>query len=354
MAFNIYVDEVQRGIRQPNGDLLIQNGRVQVTGALGVMEINGILTRMMFDHDREKHAFYVEESYVIPWMYEFLAPHGLIMKIEKDPYRIDQKRIDRDADFWDWYTRRLLSDPMYRRDFAGQKSFSKLRAAIAGCLGRQGRRGESAQAYREACLLYPISPEAVFRYAQESLLPYRRWDAAIDLMDMVDEKDPNNARTRNLRDYVEHTRQLLGLVQALEPRLRKNELSPNERLSLAGAYYSLGRFREAGALAAPFAATLTDPGEVQLVARILMEAQDHAGAEKALQRLVGMTPRNPMAFIDLCRVQHRLGKEREAQQNFVIGYNLAAEQVYGVLQRDKELQDIAAPLFKQAQQSSRR
>ena len=32
-AFNIYVDEVQRGVRPANGDLKIENGRVQVTGA---------------------------------------------------------------------------------------------------------------------------------------------------------------------------------------------------------------------------------------------------------------------------------------------------------------------------------
>ena len=118
-AFNIYVDEVQRGVRQANGDLKIENGRVQVTGALGVMEINGILTKMMHDHDRLRHSFYVEESYVIPWMYPYLSPHGLIMKINANPTPYDAKTAAKDADFWDWYTRRLLNDPMYRRDFAG-------------------------------------------------------------------------------------------------------------------------------------------------------------------------------------------------------------------------------------------
>ena len=131
-AFNIYVDEVQRGVRPANGALKIENGRVQVTGALGVMEINGILTKMMHDHDRLRHSFYVEESYVIPWMYPYLSPHGLIMKINANPTPYDAKTAAKDADFWDWYVRRLLDDPMYRRDFAGQKSFSKLRAAIAG------------------------------------------------------------------------------------------------------------------------------------------------------------------------------------------------------------------------------
>jgi len=98
-AFNIYVDEVQRGVRQANGDLKIENGRVQVTGALGVMEINGILTKMMHDHDRLRHSFYIEESYVIPWMYPYLSPHGLIMKINADKKPYDAKIAAKDADF---------------------------------------------------------------------------------------------------------------------------------------------------------------------------------------------------------------------------------------------------------------
>ena len=150
-AFNVYVDEVQRGVRPANGDLKIENGRVQVTGALGVMEINGILTKMMWDHDRLRHAFYVEESYVIPWMYPYLSPHGLIMKLNADRTPYDPKTTAKDRDFWDWYTRRLLSDPMFRRDFAGQKSFSKLRAAIAGLYQRQGRFREASQARRYFC-----------------------------------------------------------------------------------------------------------------------------------------------------------------------------------------------------------
>ena len=222
-AFNIYVDEVQRGVRQANGDLKIENGRVQVTGALGVMEINGILTKMMHDHDRLRHSFYVEESYVIPWMYPYLSPHGLIMKInaEKTPY--DAKRAAKDMDFWDWYTRRLLDDPMYRRDFAGQKSFSKLRAAIAGLYNKQGRYREGAQAFREAVLLYPASPEATFRYAQETLMPFRKWDQVLEMMDYTDSIDPNNRRTAGLRNYIMRIRTLTAEVERLEAKRRGKE-----------------------------------------------------------------------------------------------------------------------------------
>ena len=119
-SFNIYVSEVQSGKRQANADLKIENGRVQVTGALGVMEINGVLTKMMFDHERLRHAFYVEESYVIQWMYPYLTPHGLIMKINPERHALNGAIVRNDMEFWDWYQRRLLRDPAFRRDFPAQ------------------------------------------------------------------------------------------------------------------------------------------------------------------------------------------------------------------------------------------
>ena len=289
-AFNIYVDEVQRGVRPANGDLKIENGRVQVTGALGVMEINGILTKMMFDHDRLRHSFYVEESYVIPWMYPYLSPHGLIMKInaERTPY--DPKTAANDRDFWDWYVRRLLSDPMFRRDFAGQKSFSKLRAAIAGLYAKQGRYAEAAQAYREACLLYPASPEASFRYAQEILMPARRWDVVLELMDYTDRIDPNNKRTENLRSYVETLRSLLAQIDALEPKRRAGTLSPAERVTLANCLLQVGRVNEAAQIVRPHADDATDPSELLLLADIFYSAHLYEDAEKALQTVKCSVP----------------------------------------------------------------
>ena len=345
-AFNIYVDEVQRGIRPANGDLKIENGRVQVTGALGVMEINGILTKMMFDHDRLRHSFYVEESYVIPWMYPYLSPHGLIMKINPDRTPYDAKTAAKDRDFWDWYTRRLLSDPMFRRDFAAQKSFSKLRAAIAGLYAKQGRRADSAQAFREACLLYPASPEATFRYAQEILLPEQKWDVVLELMDYTDRIDPNNRRTENLRRYVTSVRALLAQVAALEPKRISNTLTPPESVMLANCYFQLGRVLEAARLIRPLADKENDPQELQVMAQIFLAARLDADAEKALQKFLTRSPNsNADLWLELAKIQHRAGKKQASQQSFVAAYKIDKNGVFAKLQRDQELQELAMPLF---------
>ena len=345
-AFNVYVDEVQRGVRQANGDLKIENGRVQVTGALGVMEINGILTKMMHDHDRLRHAFYVEESYVIPWMYPYLSPHGLIMKINANHTPYDAKTAAKDADFWDWYTRRLLDDPMYGRDFAGQKSFSKLRAAIAGLYQKQGRYREGAQAFREAVLLYPASPEATFRYAQECLLPFRRWDIALELMDYTDLIDPNNTRTANLRGYVGRIRQLTADIERLEAKRRAKQMTDGDIFDLARCYFEAGRTMEAAQLLRGIADKLTNPAEMQAVATIFQQAHLDADAETMLGRYLKANPNGDAnAWADLAKLQHRTGRKQAAQQSFIMAYRIDKQGVYGRLQKDQELYEIAAPLF---------
>lgn len=213
------------------------NGRLQVTGALEVMEINAELAKMMHEHDKRRHAFYIEESYAMPWMYPYLSPHGLIMKINADKKPYDAELARKDRDFWDWYTRRLINDPMYRRDFAAQKSFSKLRASIAGLYRQQNRYHEAADAFREAHLLYPASPEATFRYISEILLPMNRFSVLRELLEYTDKIDPNNARTARLHEYL----RCIDTVKETEAKFRRGEQTYDDAYSLADAYFSLGR-----------------------------------------------------------------------------------------------------------------
>ena len=350
-AFNIYVDEVQRGVRPANGDLRIENGKVQVTGALGVMEINGILTKMMFDHDRLRHSFYVEESYVIKWMYPYLSPHGLIMKINRNETPYDASTAAKDQDFWDWYTRRLLKDPMYRRDFAGQKSFSKLRAAIAGLYANQGRHAEAAQAFREACMLYPASPEAAFRYAQECLLPFKKWDIALELMDYTDLIDPRNKRTATLRDFVKRIRELAAQVEVLEMKLRRNgKLSTQETFALAHAYYGMGRTMEAAQLVRPLIDETSEPLVLKVMSTMFIDARLDSDAERCLEKYLRASPnKDAPAWLELAKLQHRTGRRQAAQRSFMAGYRLEPQMVFEKLQRDQELYEIAMPLLKRRQ-----
>ena len=91
VAFREYDDRIQREIREGRRDpsdtgglTHDAQGRVSVNGALAVMEINAIIAKQIFEHNKSLHDFYVEESYAMQWMYPYLTPHGLIMKVNRD------------------------------------------------------------------------------------------------------------------------------------------------------------------------------------------------------------------------------------------------------------------------------
>lgn len=161
-AFNEYVEGIRSGKIQAGADVQMEGGRVQVQGVGGVMQINGILCKQIFDHNQfitevktdeatrqsgaavvprkpvlpdgslRRRDFFVEESYVIPWMYPYLTPHGLIMKINNEKTDVTEAMIKNDREFWDWYVERLTGDEKFLRDVVARKTFSKLRSAIAG------------------------------------------------------------------------------------------------------------------------------------------------------------------------------------------------------------------------------
>ena len=383
-SFNVYVSEVQSGKRQANGDVRIENGRVQVTGALGVMEINGILTKMMFDHERLRHAFYIEESYVIQWMYPYLTPHGLIMKINADHRPLTPDIVRNDMDFWDWYQRRLLGDPAFRRDFPAQKSFSKLRAAIAGLYARAGHYQMADKAFREAVLLYPASPEATFRYAQEVLMPMQRWDAILDLLDYTDRVDPNNSRTTQMRDYVKKFQHVTSVVSALQAKAKNGPLTAQENLNLAQNLQSIGRIGQAAeavrkVLATPDAEQFdvgylcavvlsqcgqrgdaanalkkvyrkapgnVDPRVRRDMSSLFLEGGMHAESEAVLNEYLRVLPNDVDAWMQLALVKDAMGQVQAAQSAIVQAYQINKDLATQRLQGSEQLQKIAAPLFR--------
>ncbi|NLF37967.1 DUF2723 domain-containing protein, partial [bacterium] len=102
-AFQIYIKQVEerrkRG-EQIEEDVRIEGGKVSVGGVAGVMRLNGILAEMIWSNNTNKHAFYVEESYVIPWMYPYLEPAGLIMKLNASPVTLTPEKVAKDVAYW--------------------------------------------------------------------------------------------------------------------------------------------------------------------------------------------------------------------------------------------------------------
>ena len=165
-VFNDYLQDAQIRLAQhrlkQGEDVKNISGRIEVSGQVAVMSINALLAKIIFDRNQGRE-FYIEESFPLEWMYPYLEPHGLIMKINREPLPgLSAEIVKRDQDFWqtrvremigDWlrpetslqtvldfvdktYGRKDLSgftgDPRFAQDEDSQKMFSKLRSSIAG------------------------------------------------------------------------------------------------------------------------------------------------------------------------------------------------------------------------------
>ena len=59
----------------------ILDPEVRVQGNTAIMELNALLAKNIFDTNRD-HSYYIEESFPLDWMYLYLRPYGIIMKLE--------------------------------------------------------------------------------------------------------------------------------------------------------------------------------------------------------------------------------------------------------------------------------
>lgn len=254
-AFQEYIQGVQSGRIKAGADVQTEGGKVQVQGVQGVMKINGILCKQIFDHNqsvtenktdgntRQSGAatvpaepvgadgklrprdFYVEESYVIGWMYPYLTPHGLIMKINNKPTPITKEMIKNDQDFWAWYVDRLVSDRKFVRDIVARKSFSKLRSAIAGLYSARGHMKDAEIAFKQAVRLYPLSPEAVFRLS-DLYMRMKRYGEAEQVIQNFAEQDKNHDRTGAVLKQIDRMQKMNTRKVELENIMKEAKGKP--------------------------------------------------------------------------------------------------------------------------------
>jgi hypothetical protein len=222
-CFEDYVADAKQRLQnhqlKPGEDIKLDpKGLVQVSGQVAVMEINGLLAKVVFDKNPDRE-FYIEESFPLDWMYPYLEPHGLIMKINRQPpASLSDDVVSKDHDYWTKYVQPMIGDWLHdgtsvgeiaafakktfgKQDFTGftgdpqfiqnaysHKTFSKLRDSIAGLYAWRLKQAADASekerlareadfAYRQAWALCPDSPEAVFRYVNFLLAQDRSADA---------------------------------------------------------------------------------------------------------------------------------------------------------------------------------
>ena len=233
---------LKEGKLKPGEDVTEQDGKVDVKGQVAVMSINGLLTRLIFDRN-PGYEFYVEESFPLDWMYPYLSPNGLVMKLNREPLpALAEDLVLQDHDYWSRYLQPMLGDwltydtsvaevaafaekvylnhdlgafrgdPEFIADSWAQKAFSKLRSSIAGIYNwritgaqtadeKQRMAKEADFAFRQAYALCPTSPEALFRYVN-LLVSQNRQDDARLLAQTTLKLDPKNTSVQSLVEQL--------------------------------------------------------------------------------------------------------------------------------------------------------
>jgi tetratricopeptide (TPR) repeat protein len=308
-----FTEYAQTRVRQAGDNSMeIKDGRVSVQGVQAVMEINGILTRQIFDRNKARHAFYVEESYVIPWMYPYLLPHGLILELCPEPVGLPPERIRDDRAFWDWLTARLMKNPKFLRDIPARKSFSKLRTAIAGVYMARQLSEEAEYAFRQAVQLYPPTPEANLRLA-DLYIQQGRLEDALQLAVEFSEGDPHNDR---IKGQVENFRSLLDMDhrrRALEAQAGAGDTSLNLAMELLGLHRQMGRVDRFGAMASQMVQTPGLPKDAYIMIARMAAELGQPGllpiVEAALRQALAQDPSDLGLWSDLLVVQMSIGQE---------------------------------------------
>jgi tetratricopeptide (TPR) repeat protein len=314
-AFQEYINDVQ--VRQAKGEHLsadenvtVEGGAVQVRGVQGVMNINGILTKWIFDHAKDKHAFYVEESYVIPWMYPYLTPFGIIMKINRDELPSPDKNpqlwadiVKRDTAYWDKLVQDFKARPQFHGDPDAQKTFSKLRSAIGGIYAWRHMANEAIYAFKQSLELCPESPEGNFRLAQ-LYMELGRPDDALATLESLQKLDPLNSKITSAVDQIRGLKQSRMEVPQLEAAYSNNPRDFNAMVQLGQAYQRAGQNDRLGFLLQRYLAQDgISPDQMLQAAQAYMNLGQADAAVAALQLMTKRFPQDARSFYSIAMVR---------------------------------------------------
>jgi len=304
---------------------------------------------------RPVREFYVEESYVIKWMYPHLEPHGLIMKINPQPIELSDEMVKKDQDFWGWYSQHLLNDKAFKRDVVARKSFSKLRSAIAGLYVYRKRYQDAINAFRQSISLYPLSPEANYRLA-DTFMRIEDWESAVKTMEDFIANDPGNDRARKFLESIEQRRRLAGIRNSLEGRIRSGiKLGVNETLQLANIYAATEDNEKFERLARSIINDQSLPPQAcQEVARLASKSGKIELVEAALLKYIQREPGDYSAWINLAALELYKRNLTEMFSDLKRAIDIGGDRAREAIRRDKRFQPISkSKPYQRLMQSSR-
>jgi tetratricopeptide (TPR) repeat protein len=314
------------------------------------MAINGILAKQIFDKNKDKHAFYVEESYVIPWMYPYLRPAGIIMKLEKEPLPSPQENpelwkqiVEHDRQYWNTLTGEFLAREDFRRNMDAKKTFSKLRCAIAGVYSARGLVPEAEEAFKQSLQLCPESPESSFRLA-DIYMRQRRYSEARALIENYGKFDEYNSGVKGYLGAIDSAVQADARRSELERQMASGgQVSINTALELATLYQRFGMEAQFMGLAKSMTSVSNLPPDVCFnIAQLYRNGGHMEEATDALKKCLVAAPGNWQAELEMATVEVAMNRSAEAMSSLRLAIRHGGEQARNAIMSEPHLAPLRA------------
>jgi hypothetical protein len=191
-SFQAYVTDAQKRLLhdqqfpdepkqiKPGEDVTSVENRINVSGQVAVMSINELMFQNLMAKNPDL-SFAMEESFPFKSTYGSAVPLGPILELgaADGPSALTPERATQSVDYWRATAQQLLSDPETPDGSDPRKAYSKMAVAQASLLLDHNYADQAEQAYQIATELCPVSPEAVFQYANFLISRSRTGDATL-------------------------------------------------------------------------------------------------------------------------------------------------------------------------------
>ena len=199
------------------------------------------IAQWIFEKNKDKREFFIEESFPMEWTYAYAVPNGLSYRLNKEPLEtLPPEVVAEDFRFWNAYVERLLGDKNFHEDFDAKRSFSKLRNSTGNLYRARRMWSEAERAYRQALQLHPNNMESLVALS-DILRAQKRWDEMAAIWDRAVEGDPNNRSVGKARQRVTRLREADREITALQRELAANPQNPEVVSNLLRLYMETGQ-----------------------------------------------------------------------------------------------------------------
>lgn len=310
---------------------------INLTGKEVSQAFHGAVAEWIFQRNKDKHPFFVEESYPMTWSYPYAIPDGLLYRINPEPLeKLPPEVVQRDMEFWTNYIEGLKSNPVYRHDFDAQRSFAKLRLTGGNIYAHRKMDDAARVAYLQALDLWPGYLDAIISLSQ---LDWKRgdYDEPVALFEAGLALDPENTEFVRLLTLAKQRREMQGEIDGHLERWRTAPTldTLNQLVTL---YSRTGAADRVEQMVEEGRRTLGDTPQVLFFLIQVAEANgEWERASEFSEAWTKVDPQSPEAFYRLSRAQFAKGDAKASIASLAKALNLG-----GVPFRERLFRD---PIF---------